>query len=209
MSLVNWPTNLANWLVNSSYHLISFLLTYKGDGSGMTDTVTVSCCNCGRYIFDVSSYIVWDNKRFLCNKFFRRVFLDIHKSPLNLCMYLGCDFFEHVHMYACTHFNFFWIFSPCVSLCEVLFFGWVYLLSTCPHKTCFFAHVRVCTLENDYRSTCLHFYMLHRCIFSPKNMHPCNMWTCTQIDKTCTHVEQNCIRGTLMTASSAFRTAQK
>ena len=40
-------------------------------------------------------------------------------------------------------------------------------------KRVFFAHVRVCTLENDYRSTWLHVYMLHGCI--PKNMHPCNM----------------------------------
>ncbi len=96
---------------------------------------------------------------------------------------LGCDFFERVHMYACAHFNLFRIFRPCVSLCKVLFFGWVSLLSTCPHKMCFFAHVRVCTLENDYRSTCLHVYKLHGCIFSPKNMHVCNMQTCTQIDK--------------------------
>ncbi len=42
-------------------------------------------------------------------------------------------------------------------------------------KRVFSAHARVCTLENDYRSTCLHVYMLHGCIFSPKNMHPCNM----------------------------------
>ncbi len=36
----------------------------------------------------------------------------------------------------------------------------------------FVAHVRVCTLENDHRSV----YMLHGCIFSPKNMHPCNIY---------------------------------
>ena len=63
--------------------------------------------------------------------------------PLRFCIHSqvltqGCDFFERVHMYACTHFNLFRIFRPCVSLCEVLFFGWVSLLSTCPHKTCFF-----------------------------------------------------------------------
>ena len=51
---------------------------------------------------------------------------------------LGCDFFERVYMYACTHLNLFRIFRPCVLPCEVLFFGWVSLLSTGPHTMCFF-----------------------------------------------------------------------
>jgi hypothetical protein len=43
----------------------------------------------------------------------------------------SCGQFYVQMLYACTHFNLFRIFRPCVSLCEVLFFGWVSILSTC------------------------------------------------------------------------------
>jgi hypothetical protein len=86
---------------------------------------------------------------------------------------LGCDFFERLYMYACTHFNLCRISRPCLSSCEVLFFGAKVFVSDgslfcllVRIKCVFFAHVLVCTLENDHRSTCLHVYMLHGCIFS-------------------------------------------
>ncbi len=76
------------------------------------------------------------------------------------------------HVHTSTFFGFFIHVCRCVMFC----FSDGSLFCLLVHiKRVFFAHVRVCTLENDYRSTCVHVYMLHGCIFSPKNMHPCNM----------------------------------
>ncbi len=55
-----------------------------------------------------------------------------------------------VHVYRCAKF----FFSDGSLFCLLVYVNLV-----------FFAHVRMCTLENDHLSTCLHVYMLHGCIF--------------------------------------------
>ncbi len=74
----------------------------------------------------------------------------------------------HVRMYALQPLSDF--SSMCVAVqsyffrSEVFFSDGSLFCLLVRIKCVFFAHVRVCTLENYHRSTCLHVYMLHGCI---------------------------------------------